>query len=209
MSKTVDSEGRFHRDTDWQPGVFFGVLALVLLIGVAVLFGRFWIAGIFQKAFDRVPTQGTVHVFQFDYAYEPRHITWRVGDRVTIALRNMSDTHWHEMVIGRGYDTVPSAFGAIATQFKTDFWDGVPVRISNAHHVDNLVLNKARATFVGSKPNLATGGDFSPTLQPGGSINLTFTVPNKPGEWQYGCFVQQYMHYVAGMNGTITILPAK
>lgn len=152
---------------------------------------------------------GTVHVFQFDYYYEPRHITWRVGDHVTIALRNMSNTHWHEMVIGKGFDTVPSAFGPINTQFATDFWDGVPVTVSQARHVDNLVTNKAIVTFAGAKPNTATGGDFSPTLQPGGSINLSFTVPNKPGEWKYGCFVQQYMHYMAGMEGSITILPAQ
>lgn len=199
----MENAGRAH----WSKGLFITVMAVVFVVGTLVLFGRYWIAG----ALDRTQKSaaGTVHVFQFDYYYEPRHITWRVGDHVTIKLRNMSDTHWHEMVIGKGFDTVPSVFGAIPTQFATDFWDGVPVTISQAHHVDNLVLNKAVATFVGPKPNVTTGGDFSPTLQPGGSIDLSFTVPNKPGEWHYGCFVQQYMHYMAGMEGAITILPAQ
>ncbi|MCY0875241.1 MAG: hypothetical protein OWT28_03050 [Firmicutes bacterium] len=193
--------------TQWSKGLLITVLAVVFVVGSLVLFGRYWMAGLMDQS--QKAAAGKVHVFQFDYYYEPRHITWRVGDRVTIALRNMSDTHWHEMVIGQGHVNVPSAFGPIATDFTRDFWDGVPVTISDARHVDNLVLNKAVATFVGPKPNVVTGGDFSPTLQPGGSINLTFTVPNKPGEWEYGCFVQQYMHYMAGMQGRITILPAQ
>jgi len=204
-TKVKGQTGRAH----WSKGLFLISMVVVFLVGTGVLFGRYWIGGAVTEAFGKTPASGTVHVFQFDYYYEPRHMTWRVGDHVTIALRNMSDTHWHEMVIGRGFDTVPSPFGAIPTQFATDFWSGVPVTISEARHVDNLVLNKAVATFVGDKPNMSTGGDFSPTLQPGGSINLSFIVPDKPGEWKYGCFVQQYMHYMAGMEGAITILPAR
>lgn len=154
MSKVIDS----HNGADsvgrreWGKGVFFGTLTVVLLIGIAVLFGRYWLEGIYQRTFEKTPMQGTVHVFQFDYYYEPRHLTWRVGDHVTLAIRNMSSTHWHEMVIGQGFDTVPTTFGPIPTQFKRDFWDGVPVTISDATHIDNLVLNHAKATFVGPNP---------------------------------------------------------
>ena len=165
-----------------------------------------------QKAWTAMGGQrahsGTVRIFQFDYGYTPQDITWRTGDRVTIALRNQSPSHWHEMMIGRGADLTPTAFGPLPTQFDEDFWSGVRVTVSHAHMVDNIVLHNAIVTFQGPRPNVATGGNFSPTLQPGGGVDLTFTVPDKPGVWHYGCFVQQYIHYMDGMKGTITILPA-
>lgn len=177
------------------------------MIGLFALFWQRSVQSVSAAVFGEKLDEPVTRVFQFDYDFEPHHITWRVGDKVTIELRNMSPSHWHEMVIGRGADNTPSAFGPISTQFSTDFWNGVPVTFSNSKQVDNLSLNKAVASFVGQKPNIVSGGDFSPTLQPGGQIDFTFTVPNKPGEWQYGCFVQQYMHYIAGMRGNLTILP--
>ncbi len=204
----TDQTARTVHSADWNKRIFLVVVSLALAAGAVALFLNGWIAAVWHSFFYRGAQQGAVYVYQFDYDYQPQSITWRVGDRVTIALRNMSDTHWHEMAIGQAFDNVPSMFGPIPTQFHRDFWDGVHVTISHAAHVDNLVLNNAIPTYVGPKPNLASGGDFSPTLKPRGSINLTFTVPNKPGVWRYGCFVQQYMHYTDGMKGTITILPS-
>lgn len=201
------AKAKRQRDPRWSAITFFSVLALAILVALFALFWKSTVRNATASVFGRKLDEPITRVFQFDYDYEPRHITWRVGDQVTIQLRNMSKTHWHEMVIGRASDNTPSAFGPISTQFQTDFWDGVHVTFSGANHVDNLTVNKAIPTFIGAKPNLQTGGDFSPTLQPGGAINMTFVVPNKPGNWQYGCFVQQYMHYIAGMRGTITIIP--
>lgn len=205
---TLRQTKQIHRDPHWSAPTFFILIGLACIIALFSIFWQKPIREIVSKMMGQKLDEPYTRVYQYDYDYEPRHITWRVGDRVTIQLRNMSTTHWHEMVIGRAYDNTPSAFGPIPTQFAYDFWDGVPVTFSDIHYVDNLVINKAIPTFIGPKPNIATGGDFSPTLQPGGSINMTFTVPNKPGTWQFGCFVQQYMHFMTGMRGTITILPA-
>lgn len=198
------------RNPEWSKSLF-AVVSIAAL--VAAILGLFWqrqLGEAWSNTFGgRTPRAGTIDVLQYDYGFHPRHITWRVGDRVTISLHNESATHFHEMMIGRAFDNTPSAFGPIHVQFGQDFWDGVHVTVSNAHNVDNLVPNKSIPAFVGPKPFVTTGGNFSPTLRPGGSINLSFVVPNKPGTWHYGCFVQQFMHYVAGMNGTITILPAK
>ncbi|PSR35967.1 MAG: hypothetical protein C7B44_11510, partial [Sulfobacillus thermosulfidooxidans] len=103
------------------------------------------------------------------------------------------------------------AFGEMdADAWQTDFWDGVPVTLSNPYNIDNFVPNKAIVTYEGPKYlyNIASGGDFSPTLKPGGSLTLSFQVPNKPGLWDFGCFVQQYIHYRTGMRGKLMILPA-
>lgn len=195
---------------EWSKTTFAVVSILFVVIAVLALFWQRQIEDTWSRIFGgHSVRQGTINVFQFDYGFQPRHLTWRVGERVTISLHNQSPSHFHEMVIGRGSDNTPSAFGPINTQFETDFWDGVHVTMSHVNKIDNFVPHKAIVTYIGPKPEITSGGDFSPTLQPGGSVDLTFTVPNKPGNWQYGCFVQQFMHYVAGMQGTITILPAK
>lgn len=208
---SVEGESRpHHRNPEWSKPTFAVISILFVVAAVVALFWQRQVGDALANVFGGRGVQtGTTHVFQFDYAFQPRHITWRVGDRVTISLHNQSPTHWHELVIGRGFDNTPSALGPIHTQFATDFWDGVHVTMSHANMVDNFVPNKAIVTYVGPRPFVTTGGDFSPTLQPGGRVDLSFTVPNKPGVWHYGCFVQQYMHYIAGMRGTITIFPAK
>ncbi len=50
-------------------------------------------------------------------------------------------------------------------------------------------------------------GNFMLVVQPGGRFTMSFTVPDKPGEWTYGCFQQSGEHFLNGMKGTVTILP--
>lgn len=57
----------------------------------------------------------------------------------------------------------------------------------------------------------AAGGEtqadgFMLVLDPGGAATLTFTVPDKPGRWEFGCFRQDGQHYLNGMKGTITVV---
>lgn len=50
-------------------------------------------------------------------------------------------------------------------------------------------------------------GNYMLVVQPGGRFTMSFTVPDKPGEWTYGCFQQSGEHFLNGMKGTVTILP--
>lgn len=210
MSDSPVSTRVAQRNPEWSKSLFATVSILVVAAGIIALFWQRQIGDAWSNMFGKSSVQaGTTYVLQYDYGFHPRHITWRVGDRVTIALRNESPTHFHEMMIGRGFDDTPYGVGPIHTQFHEDFWDGVHVTVSHAYNVDNFVAGNAVMSYVGPKPFVTEGGNFSPTLDPGGTVNMTFTVPNKPGTWYYGCFVQQFMHYLAGMQGTITILPAK
>ncbi|WP_020376724.1 hypothetical protein [Sulfobacillus thermosulfidooxidans] len=157
-------------------------------------------------------SSGKINLYQFDYYYIPNYMTWRVGDKLEITLQNQSHTHWHEWTIGRKLNMdYFQGFGYLDSDaWAIDFWDGVDVTLSDPYKIDNFVPNKAHVTYVGPKGpyQITTGGDFSPTLQPGGSLKLTFTVPNKPGLWHFGCFVQEFIHYRDGMQGLINILPA-
>ncbi|MDA8193950.1 MAG: hypothetical protein M0Z53_08130 [Thermaerobacter sp.] len=157
-------------------------------------------------------SSGRIHLYQFDYYFVPNYMTWRVGDAMEILLHNQSPTHWHEWTVGRHVRTeVFEGFGRLSSDgWGTDFWDGVSVVLSDPYQVDNFVPHDAKVSYVGPQApyQVAQGGDFSPTLKPGGSIRIAFTVPNKPGVWHYGCFVQEFIHFRTGMRGMINILPA-
>lgn len=44
-------------------------------------------------------------------------------------------------------------------------------------------------------------------IQPGGSINTTFTAPSEPGEYQVVCRTEG--HIVSGMTARLTVVPAE
>jgi hypothetical protein len=187
-------------------GIGLGAIALISL------FAKPDIVGLTRRLAGSPVSSGKINLYQFDYYFIPNYMTWRVGDRLEVTLQNQSHTHWHEWTIGRKLNLAFfQGFGSMnADAWAIDFWDGVDVTLSDPYKVDNFVPHEAHVTYVGPKApyQIASGGDFSPTLQPGGSLKLTFTVPNKPGIWRFGCFVQEFIHYRDGMKGLIEILPA-
>jgi plastocyanin len=200
-------------EREWSRREFLLGAGGLAVVGVGALFAKSPIASAFQSLRPQQAEQGHIKLYQGDYYFDPNHMTWRVGDQVTIHLQNQSPNRPHEMWIGRGFDTVPTEYGPVATGFHTDFWDGVDVYISEAYHVSNWPTNKAKVkSIVSPHPwwsNDPADGNFSPALEPGGYVTWSFTVPNKPGRWMYGCFVQTFIHYEEGMRGTIDILPAQ
>ncbi len=48
--------------------------------------------------------------------------------------------------------------------------------------------------------------NFMVVLEPGGSFTFSFTVPDTPGIWEYGCFQQTGEHYLNGMKGKIEVI---
>lgn len=176
-------------ELQWSRRQFIWGSAVAGAAGLVALFGKGTIANAARGIFGSPVSTGLVHVYQEDYYFVPNYMTWRVGDRMTLRLHNMSLTRYHEMQLGRDVSTENTVFGTLtADGFLKDFWEGVPVTASNPYLIDNFVTNKAIMTFEGPKSayQLATGGGFSPTLKPGGHIDLQFTVPDKPGIWHYG-----------------------
>lgn len=199
-------------ETDWSRRSFLITSAGALVAGAAALFESSNISRAASAILGTQVDSGLTNVYQNDYYFIPDYQTWRVGTPMVIDLQNLSPTRFHEMMIGRGgFVTDPNVFSDLKVQFNVDFWDGVHVTILEANGVDNLATNKAIVTSqVPTGPWLVTqpgNGNFSPTMRPGGNIKLQFIVPNKPGIWHYGCFVQGYIHYADGMRGTINILP--
>ncbi|KYP81117.1 hypothetical protein [Ferroacidibacillus organovorans] len=199
-------------EVDWSRRQFLIGTGALTVVGLGAMFLNEPVAAAVRSVFGQQPESGPITVLQGDYFYIPNYMTWRVGDQISMTIHNTSTTHFHEMQIGRGFNTMPTALQTIRTQFAEDFWKGVPVTITAAQGIDNFVTNEAKiSSDVHPTPWLLTqpgNGGFSPTMKPGGQITLSFTVPNKPGIWHYACFVQGYMHWLAGMRGTINILPA-
>ncbi len=198
---------------DWDRRTLILGSGIALFVGAAALFESSNIAKAASAIVGSPVDSGLTTVYQQDYYFIPNQMTWRVGTPMILHIHNLSDVHFHEMQIGRGgFQTDPNVFSDLKVQFNVDFWDGVPVTILEANRVDNFVTNKALIkSDVPTGPWLLTGagnGNFSPTLYPGGDIKLQFNVPNKPGIWQYGCFVQGFIHWKDGMKGTINILNA-
>ena len=196
----------------WSRRQFLYGAGVLGAAGIVSLFGRVPIVDAARAVFGSPVLSGPIHVYQYDYYFIPNYMTWRVGDRMEVILHNQSPTHWHEWTIGRHPNTdVFQGFGRLTSDgWAIDFWNGVAVTLSDPVGIDNFVPNLAKVTYIGPQSlyHIATGGVFSPTLMPGGTIHLSFTVPDKPGLWYYGCFVQQFIHFRTGMRGVLNILPA-
>lgn len=143
----------------------------------------------------------------------------------------------HEFMVGRDPNMANTVFGPQQEDgFATSPFTGVTVDLLSGRGLTQLDQGSAR--FVGLNPNKllmpGAGGmpgmpgmggmgggqgqgqgmggmqmaGFMPVLAVGGQLTFSFTVPDKPGQWSYGCFQQSGQHFLNGMQGTVTILPA-
>ncbi len=134
----------------------------------------------------------TIH--EFNYYYAPSHMTWHVGEKVQMTIKDDSQSAPplpHQFAIGKHLATRTNGFPksqSLAVGWKTNFFDGVPI------------------TSGGSTGPIPA---FSVSLNPGQSFTFDFTVPNKPGFWHYACFLQTGQHYMNGMLGRIHVVPAQ
>lgn len=98
--------------------------------------------------------RNTYVIRMVDYAYEPSHMVWHVGQTVTLTFINGSDAHPgkpHEWMVGRTPNTEDSVFGPHVTDgFKTPFFDDVKIEV-----VDGAGLSM-----------LMAGGQSSPASRP-------------------------------------------
>ncbi len=137
-----------------------------------------------------------VHQFtinEFNYRFVPTHMVWHVGEKVSLTIENRSQSQppiAHQFSLGRNLETRNNGFPGqpLAVGWKNDFFDGVPLTIAG---------------------QTAPIPSFSVSLEGGQKFHFTFVVPNKPGKWDYGCFLQTGQHFMNGMRGHVTILPAQ
>ncbi|HZE14568.1 MAG TPA: hypothetical protein VE197_02025 [Mycobacterium sp.] len=204
------------------------VVSLVLFVLIGTGVGVWWTRSD-APAYAQGP--GHFYVVETSYHFSPSHMVWHVGERISLTLVDEDQSHppkVHEFLVGRGQLwSVPTPFGhrKLTGGWHIDFFSGVTVSISHGHdvvglqHPNNAVTGPdAHASWVTRFGHLAPNGPpkFGYHVAPPdqqvvlggrhGTVTLTFTVPDKPGLWQYGCFHQDALHYLNGMRGTVNVV---
>jgi plastocyanin len=198
-----------HRVISW-PHIVVSTVVTVGLVG-----------GAYAWEGTRAPAEGNgkYTIVMTDYRFAPDKMTWRVGQRVTITLINKSESippKPHEFMVGRVNRTDDTIFGVrYEDGYKTPFFDGVKIKLISGSGLTMLMAGKAIFTGISPKSVIAPGPmgpmeemtGFMPLLGEPSQLTFSFIVPDKPGQWTYGCFQQSGEHFANGMKGTITILP--
>lgn len=161
-----------------------------------------------------------------DYKFHPSHLTWHVGDRVSITLVNDSGAHpgkAHEWMLGRKPLRTSTPFGSKITEgFQMPFFKGITVHIDSGAGLKmmgagpakltgkspmSVLTPQARARMMKMKKmgGMKKMAGFMPLLTKGGRVTFSFRVPDKPGTWTYACFQQDGQHFLNGMRGTVEV----
>jgi uncharacterized cupredoxin-like copper-binding protein len=118
-----------------------------------------------------------------EFGYSPTSITLRANEVVKLELRN-TGTLEHEVQTGENAQP--------GRGFATDALAGVDVLVDGA----------SRAA--GSDGHAGHDhGQFMLAVGPGKTASATFTVPSRPGTYEFGCFIPG--HYEGGMKGSLII----
>lgn len=185
-------------------------LVLFALVGAGV--GAWWAI---QPRPSWAKGANRYYVTEFSYGFSPARMTWRAGEHVSLTLADddqASPQKLHMFMLGRRPHSKPSPFQGfhgrtIMDGFYDDFLEGVDVRLSHPRKV--VVVRHPREPVSGPAAGMPfvtrIGPSLGIVLMGGGSITLGFTVPDKPGTWEFACFEQSGQHYVNGMRGTVTV----
>ncbi|RPI25558.1 MAG: hypothetical protein EHM70_19930 [Chloroflexota bacterium] len=144
-------------------------------------------------ACSKAPTEPVIYTLEMtEYAFEPSSIELKVGQPVIIEVVN-NGTIEHEAMFGRD---------VVITMDRPD-----------GYHHDMFAESGVQPQMEGNQPEMDMSehghgaSSFMLTLpEPGDSATIAF-IPTEDmvGEWEIGCFVQDGVHYDAGMKATLTV----
>lgn len=125
-----------------------------------------------------------------EYSYTPEKLNFKVGQEVTLNLRNLGQLQ-HEVMIGREVmkmDNLPA--GYMVDMFESA---GVEPEVTQVGEPEDEHEEEMLSGFMVALPE-------------NGTATMKFTVNEEMlGEWEMGCFVQDGVHYVAGMKGSVSV----
>ncbi len=139
---------------------------------------------------------GEVTVVGGEYKFSPDTVRLKVGQQVRITFRN-DGAKDHEFMIGRGVATMSGK----PMGYQTWLLPGTKM----AFQRDGKEIMSMDA--MGGQMEMGTPEDAGMMLvkAKGSPITLSFTVPDKVGEWEMGCFQDDGAHYDEGMKGKVVI----
>lgn len=142
-----------------------------------------------------------VNIIMTEYAFEPPELEFQVGQQVTLNLVN-EGALIHEIMFGRdmmmmegkpnGYEV--DMFETAGVEPQVSIMEGGA--ISEGHeHMEGEDEEHEHSGFMVAVP---VGDDI---------YSMTFTVTeDMVGEWEYGCFELDGVHYTAGMVGSLNVI---
>lgn len=156
------------------------------------------IALVFVACGSSPPEPVTYTIEMSEYSFNPDTIEVRVGQEVTLELVNMGALE-HEFMIGQDVMMMEGR----PNRFQTDIFESAGVEpmlmTMEGEELDHEATHGHEAGHSGYMVMLAENG---------GKATMSFTVTeNMVGEWQMGCFLQDGVHYDAGMVGTFVVTP--
>jgi plastocyanin len=156
-----------------------------------------------------------------DFLFSPNRLAWRVGDTVTITVLNRSSSQpgaAHEIMFGRRPLREEGVLGPVQGDgFEEQLLDGATIELLAGDGVTMIMAETSRLTGVdpmslmppgmdmGAQAMTRPGMDFMAVVAPRGSLTFRFQVPDRPGDWELGCFAGDGQHYLNGMKGVVTV----
>jgi len=127
-----------------------------------------------------------------EYAFKPASLDLKVGETVTIELKNSGKLD-HEVMFGRGLQKVNNR----PSGYETDMFQ--------AGSVTPTIVTQAEMKMPTGQQEHGTG--VMVTLPPGDkTATITFPVTEgMVGEWEMGCFQLGGVHYDSGMKGKVIV----
>lgn len=143
---------------------------------------------------DNMQFDETYNISMKNYSYTPNEMTWHVGDLVKITLTNESTDKEHEMLVGKDVNYSTDDFG-------NKYPDGWQTTLFES--MDQVTFGEGTGIA-----ELRADGPGTVALDTkGGTVSFWFKVPDKKGDWQFGCFEEDGSHFGDhNMYGTIHIV---
>ncbi|MBI4348337.1 MAG: cupredoxin domain-containing protein [Elusimicrobia bacterium] len=137
---------------------------------------------------------GAVTIKGTDYAFSPDTVRLKVGQEVRITFRNDGEKD-HEMMIGKGVKMMDGK----PDGYQTWFMQGMQMRFERD--------GKAIDAMGAMGGDMDEPSDIGMMLVDKGAspVTIVFTVPDKVGEWEMGCFEDNGTHYDQGMKGKVIV----
>lgn len=150
------------------------------------------------------PEPLVMDIHMSEFAFAPTRIEAQVGQQVTLNLLNDGALE-HEIMFGRsmmmggngqpnGYET--DMFMMANMQPTVTFGEGMAEGMDMGEGEMGMTSDEHSGYMV-SLPGMG-----------GQTAQMTFTVTEDMiGEWEFGCFAQEGVHYEQGMTGTMVVSP--
>lgn len=143
---------------------------------------------------------GNLTIEMTESKYTPDNIELKVGQKVTLTLKNMGEKD-HELMVGRNV----MMMNGVPNGFEHDMFAGMEPMVMKGGAMGDEMEGMDHAEEE-MEDDMGHSGFM--VLLPNGSedTTVTFTVTeDMVGEWEMGCFEDDGQHYDDGMKGKLVV----